>query len=258
MDKSNFETEDLNTLMIDEVPEDCDLLFLYAPTSDLTSDEKDMLSQYIQDGGNVFYILGVTTNETPNLDALLQEYGMTRANGYIADTQRCYRQNPYYIFPELSVSGDLANNISTEMVLMVQALGVTETDPERDTISLSSFMTTSSSGYAVDGEDAVAGEYILGAVATEGDGRFTVVTSETMIDSSITDSFSTLENTTLFMNAVAANFEDVENISIEAKSLEIQYNTVQRAGTLSLLFVFGIPAVVLIYGLVRWTKRRKA
>ena len=263
MDKSNFETEELNTLMTAEVPEDCDLLFIYAPTTDFTEEEKTMVSEYIQGDGDVFYILGITTNETPNLDALLVEYGMQKADGYVADTQRCYQGNPYYIFPVLSVSDDLANNISTEMVLLVQTLGVTETTPARDTITLESFMATSSAGCVVtenNGEytPGAEGEYILGAVVTEDEGQFTVITAESMIDTSITDTFSTLENTTLFMNAVTNHFDDVENISIEAKSLEITYNTVQHAGLFGMLFIFGIPVIILIYGFVKWRKRRKA
>ena len=48
------------------------------------------------------------------------------------------------------------------------------------------------------------------------------------------------------MNAVTANFDGVTNLSIEAKSLTTEYNTVQHAGGFSILVVFGIPAVVLI------------
>lgn len=258
MDKSNFEVEELNTMMTSEIPEDCDLLFLYAPTTDFTEEEKTRVSEYITAGGDVFLMLGATTNETPNLDALLEEFGMKKAEGYIADMQRCYQGNYYYIFPELSVSGDLSRNISTEMVLLVECLGVTKTDPARDTISLTSFMTTSGKGYAVTEQDAVEGEYILGAVATEDEGQFTVITAPAMIDEAITNTFGTLENTTLFMNAVTNHFEDVENISIEAKSLGMTYNTVQHAGAFGLLFIFGIPAVVLGYGFVKWLKRRKA
>lgn len=256
--KSNFTITELNTLMSGEIPEDCDLLISYAPTTDFTEDEKNMISEYIQNGGDVFLILGSTQNETPNLDALMLEYGMQRAEGYIADTERCYQGNYYYIFPTLSLSGDLANGMSTQMVLLVDALGMTETDPARDTISLSTFMKTSSSGYAVDGEDAVQGTYILGATATENEGQFTVLTAASLIDSSITGYFTTLENTTLFMNAVTNHFEDVENISIEAKSLAMTYNTVQYAGAFGILFIFGIPIIVLGYGLVKWLRRRKA
>lgn len=257
-EKSNFTITELNTVMNNEIPEDCDLLMCYAPTTDFTEDEKNMISEYITNGGDVFLILGETQNETPNLDALLLEYGMQKAAGYIADTERCYQGNYYYIFPTLSVSGDLASGMSTEMVLLVDALGVTEVDPARDTISLNTFMETSSSGYAVDGEDTVQGTYILGATATEEEGQFTVITASSMIDASITDYFTTLENITLFMNSVTSHFEDVENVSIEAKSLVMTYNTVQYAGAFGLLFIFGIPAVVLGYGFVKWLKRRKA
>ena len=257
-DKSNFETDEINTLMQSEIPEDCDLLFFYAPATDITEDEKTMVSEYIQNGGDVFLMLGVTETETPNLDALMKEYGMEKAEGYIADTQRSYQGNYYYIFPELSLSGDLANGMTSEMVLLVQSLGFTEVDPARDTIELNAFMTTSSGGYAVDGENAVEGEYTLGAVATENEGQFTVIASDTMIDSAITDSYSTLENTTLFMNAVTNHFDDVENISIESKSLEITYNTVQHSGVFGVIAIIGVPIMVLIYGFVKWLKRRKA
>lgn len=160
-------------------------------------------------------------------------------------------------------------------------------DAARDTISLNSFMTTSSNGYAITDEKQTQGTYILGAVATESVGaqpdetkadaegssedtssdsgseaaiesRFTVITASTMIDSGITDSFSTVENIPLFMNAVTSNFDDVENVSIEPKSLEVQYNTVQHTGAFSMLVIFGIPAVILIIGFVVWIKRRKA
>ena len=258
MTKANYEVEELNTLMVTEIPEDCDLLFLYAPTTDLSEDEKTMISEYLVAGGDVFIILGDGSSETPNLDALMLEYGLQKVDGYIADTSRSYQGNAYYIFPELSVSGDLASGISSEMVLLVNALGVEVVDPARDTISVDEFMTTSSYGYAVTEEAQTQGTYTLGAVATEDESQLTVITSYTMIDSYITDSLSTVENVTLFMNAVANHFEEVSNFAIEAKSLEVEYNTVQYAGISSLVVIFGIPVVILGFGFVKWLKRRKA
>lgn len=40
MDKNNYTLEGLNTVMNPEIPDDCELLLMYAPTSDLTADEK--------------------------------------------------------------------------------------------------------------------------------------------------------------------------------------------------------------------------
>ena len=51
-----------------------------------------------------------------------------------------------------------------------------------------------------------------------------------MIDSQITDTYTTLENLDLFMNAVTANFDKTKNVAIKAKSLEVSNNTMQHAG----------------------------
>lgn len=258
LDKSGFTTEEINTLMAESIPEDCDLMIMHAPTRDLGDDEKKMITEWMQDDHDLILVLGDTDKETPNLDALMKEYGMQVADGYIADTKRCYQGQPFYIFPELTVSDKLATGIESEMVMVINARGMTETDPARDTISLSTFMSTSDGGYAVTEDKQTEGTYLLGAVATENDSHFTVITAASMIDESLTGSLTTLENNTLFMNLVTNNFDDISNVAIEAKSLQVEYNTVKHAGSYSLATVFGIPVVILIYGFVTWLKRRKA
>ena len=241
---------------------------MYAPTTDLSEDEAQMLRDYLAGGGKVMILFGDTSSaDLPSLAGVLSEYGIEAADGYIADPTRCYQGNYYYIFPELSVSGDLADNISSEMVLLTNAHGMNLTDPEQDTISTTSFMSSSDQAYAVTEETQEQGSYTLGAVATETiesadeestESRLTVISAGSLIDQSITDTFPQLENTQIFMNAVTANFEGVQNLSIEAKSLGTEYNTMQHTGLLSFLVIFGIPAVILIGGFVVWFRRRRA
>lgn len=257
-EKANLSMEELNLLMDSKIPEDCDLLFMYAPTTDITADEKTALSEYMKNGGKMVLIAGAEDKDAPNLDAFLKEYGLQMADGYIADTERAYQGNPYSFFPEISASGELGEGMSTNMVLLLNARGMTGTDPARDTISVEPFMTTSENGFAVTEEKQEQGEYILGATATEEESRLTVITAPMMIDSQLTDTFTTVENLTLFMNAVTANFDDVENTAIEPKSLAVTFNTVQYAGGFSLLMIFGVPVIILIFGFARWMKRRKA
>lgn len=309
MEKNNYSLSEVNLLMTTSIPEDCDLLLMYAPTTDLSEDEAAMLRTYLGEGGKVMILLGDTNaSELPNLEGILEEYGMQAADGYIADPQRCYQGNYYYIFPELSLSGDMAEGISSEMVLLTNTHGMNLIDPARDTITTTGFMSSSENSYAVTETSQEQGAFTLGAVAEEtitesaddetdsadadseetdtGDteaadstddsssedtasdesadesesktARLTVISAGSLIDSQITDSFTQLENTQVFMNAVTSNFDGVQNLSIEAKSLEVEYNTVQHAGSLSLLVIFGIPAVVLIAGFVVWFRRRKA
>ena len=352
MDKNNYTVSEWNLLMNPDIPEDCDLLLMNAPANDLTEDERDAVLDYLAGGGKMMLLLGDTSSkDLPNLSAVMKEYGMEAADGYIADPQRCYQGNAFYIFPMLSVSGDMAKGLASEMVLLINAHGLNLTDPARDTISTTSFMTTSNSGAAVTEDTQTEGTYTLGAVATEtvssshsdsenegepaentdgdtenagtdagdtdtenagtdagdtdtgnagtdvgdtdtgndstdagdtdtedggtdagdtdtendsGDAedtketRLTVFSTANMIDSQLTETFTTLENTALFMNAVTANFDGVENLSIEPKSLAVQYNTIQHVGLLSLFAIFGIPLVILVGGFTVWFKRRKA
>lgn len=268
MEKNSYTLSEVNLLMSTSIPEDCDLLLMYAPTTDLSEDEAQMLRDYLAGGGKVMILFGDTSSaDLPSLAGVLSEYGIEAADGYIADPTRCYQGNYYYIFPELSVSGDLADNISSEMVLLTNAHGMNLTDPEQDTISTTLFMSSSDQAYAVTEETQEQGSYTLGAVATETiesadeestESRLTVISAGSLIDQSITDTFPQLENTQIFMNAVTANFEGVQNLSIEAKSLGTEYNTMQHTGLLSFLVIFGIPAVILIGGFVVWFRRRRA
>lgn len=278
LEKNNIEGEEVNLLMTNEIPEDCELLMLYAPTADISEEEKERILSYMSEGGKVFIILGEMEGDAPNLDALLNEYGMQREEGYIADMQRNYQGNYYYIFPEITATGELAEGLSSDMVLLVNAHGLTMTDAARDTISVTEFMQTSSQAYAVTEETQEEGTYTLGAVATETisseeedaedessdseeetkESRLTVVSSDSLIDSQLTDNLATLENLDLFMNAVTSNFDDTQNVAIEAKSLEITYNTMKHTGVTGMAAIVGIPALVLLFGFMKWWKRRKA
>ena len=278
LEKNNIEGEEVNLLMTNEIPEDCELLMLYAPTADISEEEKERILSYMSEGGKVFIILGEMEGDAPNLDALLNEYGMQREEGYIADMQRNYQGNYYYIFPEITATGELAEGLSSDMVLLVNAHGLTMTDAARDTIYVTEFMQTSSQAYAVTEETQEEGTYTLGAVATETisseeedaedessdseeetkESRLTVVSSDSLIDSQLTDNLATLENLDLFMNAVTSNFDDTQNVAIEAKSLEITYNTMKHTGVTGMVAIVGIPALVLLFGFMKWWKRRKA
>lgn len=276
--KNNLETEEINLSMNPEIPDDCDLLFLYGPTSDITDDEKTIIENYLSDGGKVYLILGDTSSETPNLDDLMADYGLKKVSGYIADTQRCYQGNYYAIFPQLSLSGDLGSGISNQMVLLLNSLGMEKTDSDNENLTVTPFMQTSADGYAVTEDDQTQGQYILGAIATNTIGsdtesdedsedssssetkeaRLTVLASGSMISSDITDQLTTLDNLTLFVNSVTENFDNVNNVAIEAKSLSTETNTPMHAGGFSILVIFIIPLAILIIGFVIWMRRRKA
>ena len=270
MEKSRISVSELNLLTASSIPEDCDLLILNGPTSDLTKDEAKVLTTYLKKGGNVMSLLAYTDKSMTRLYGILEDYGLKVANGYIADAERCYQGNYYYLIPNLSVSGDMASGISSNSVLMINSKGMTQTDPVRDTINVESFMATSENGCAVTEKKQTQGTYMLGAAATESvtvkdiggkkkkkDSRLTVYGSNMLIDAQVTESFSTLENLTLFMNSVTANLDSTDNISVSPKSLQVTYNSIAHPGIFSILIIFVIPFMVIAGGFVVWFRRRR-
>ena len=200
--KSRISTSDLLLMTATSIPDDCDLLIIDGATSDFTKDEVKLLSSYLKKGGKVVTLLAQTNKSMKNLYGLLKDYGLTVQSGYIADTERSYQGNYYYLIPNLSVSGDMASGISSNSVMMINSKGMTQSTPARDSISTDSFMTTSSNGYAVTEKKQTQGTYVLGATSTESvkvknskgkkvtkESRLTVYGSNMLIDEQITSSF---------------------------------------------------------------------
>ena len=268
--KSRISTSDLLLMTATSIPDDCDLLIIDGATSDFTKDEVKLLSSYLKKGGKVVTLLAQTNKSMKNLYGLLKDYGLTVENGYIADTERSYQGNYYYLIPNLSVSGDMASGISSNSVMMINSKGMTQSTPVRDSISTDAFMTTSSNGYAVTEKKQTQGTYVLGATSTESvkvknskgkkvtkESCLTVYGSNMLIDEQITSSFSSLENLTLFTNSVTASLDNADNVSISPKSLEVSYNTIAHPGPFSILVVFVIPVGLIVGGFIVWFRRRR-
>ena len=265
--KSHLSVSTVNLLTDHGIPADCDLLLLNAPTRDLADDELLAVLQYLDNGGQVIYTMAGQDLSLPNLETLCGDYGMRVVPGLIADTARYYQNNPYWFFPLADTSVDAAAGLSDDpMLLFCVSRGFTLTDPLRDSISVQSFLTTSGSGLAITGdsspEDQTPGTYVVGAMATEevADGvtaRLTVYGSNSLIDETINDAFTNLDNLTLFLQAATLGFDDVSTLAIEPVDLQTPANSISTGGVWALLFIFLIPAVLLITGVVQWIHRKK-
>ena len=254
--KSNFNVKSVNLLVDNGIPDDCDMIICNQPTKDLADDELKLLREYMENGGKMTVVLADTTTETPNFDALMADYGISKVNGYIADTERYYGQNVYQIFPNYS-SGDITGKFgSEEYTLLFGSLGLKV--EKTDGVTVDEFLTTSNKGAAVVGEnDYTEGKYTLAAAATKDESRFTVFGSASIIDDEFTSYYTNLMNLQVFMNSITSNFDDVSNISIDSISLQTTYNTIANGSGIGAIFIGIIPVALLILGFLRWFGRRK-
>ena len=291
VEKANMTMEDYNMLTDGEIPDDCDLLISNAPTKDLADDEKTALLDYINHGGKAMIIRTATEEKLNNYDEVMKAYGMNMTDGYIAEPTRYYSQSRsvYNFFPTLMSSDVNGELTSDDLILVSKVKGMTLDEELPEGVTLNKFMSTTSDAIEVTEDEQNQGTYYLGVAAevknqgtdngeSTGEnkeesteetaaneekeeldpGRLTVLTVDSMIYDGITSQFTNIENLTEFMNILTANFDDVSNISIPAKSLEESRNTFASTGIWSSLFIGIIPAVFLVGGFIVWIRRRRA
>lgn len=269
LEKSGMILSDLNLMTDSTIPQDCGLLIINNPQTDISQDETTALTDYLKNGGHLLLLSGVTQNRLANLSGLCSQYGMDIKNGFVADSapRHFYNNNPFYVIPEYDFSsGLLSGGDSKQAALAIQPSGMTIQEDLRDGLTVTPFLTTSDSGILVDPatQEKTEGTYVLAAAAVETVNEeentasvFTVIAAPELISDDILTSFPNITNLTIFMNAVSYKMPGVTTLSIPSKSLDITYNMITSGGLWSALFIIVIPVVFLITGFVVWMKRRK-
>lgn len=91
LEKENMQTETFSLLTVDQVPEEADCVVIYAPASDISVEERDMLAEYVAGGGRLFVAAGPTEDSSlENLYSLLEDYGVTPVEGIVVEEDRGY------------------------------------------------------------------------------------------------------------------------------------------------------------------------
>lgn len=260
-------------LLTSTIPDDCDLLIINDPTSDFASDglvdEISQLQTYLENGGRVL----LTTNgydETPNLDAVMAQFGLAREAGLVVegDSSHALYGYPYSLFPDYgttdeSTALDGVNRSTHVMLSVAQGITVTETDG----VTAESLLNTSEDAYSklnFDTSSTTAKEN------GDTDGPFSLAVwarNETTGAEVIWIGCPNMDNEQLyqsipgnltFLQGCAASMVG-QDILIDTKALEASPITISAstATTLGLVFVFVLPAAVLIAGAVVVLLRRR-
>ena len=273
MERQNARVEELSLLTLESVPEDCDILFLTGPTSDISSDECEKILSFFHAGGSLMITTEYTEEDMPNLTALLAELGLDYTGGCIMEGDSGYYNYGYVdlILPDLGshlITSPLTEGGYHVMLPDAQAMTVQSTLP--DGISVYSLLTTSSSAYCklqlsglttVEKDEAdPAGPFSVGAVVSEDEtGGTAVVITSTAFCQSTYDEMVSGANEDLLLNALSFLSGDTESVSIHAKTLSSDYlQFTSGAGTfLRTVLIFIIPALFLAWGIVVSVKRRR-
>ena len=270
IEKENIETQSLSLLTVDEIPEDADCILIYAPTSDLSQEEVEMLDDYTKNGGKLLVMAGPTEENgtLENLYSLLSGYGVETCDGIVVEADReHYTFQPYILLPDL-VSSDITDPLIEEnyYVNMPISQGLILDDADD---AVTALMTTSDAAFSkiagydldtyekeegdIDGPFAVAVSIDCGS-----DGQILWFSSSTFLED-MYNAWSSGSNADLAMNALSSLIGEREAMAIRSKSLNYNYLTISdsTASLLKVLMIGVFPLGYLGIGIGVILKRRR-
>ena len=273
IEKENIEMKDLNLLTEESVTDDADCVMLFSPQNDLSEEEADKLITYMENGGKAVIITSYLNKEMPNLQKVLNNYGIGTMEGVVleADGQHYISGNPTYLVPNIGSSdalGDLSK--ANSYVLMPVAQAVEKLEDKRDTVTIESLLTTSDSAYVktnvngtLEKEDGDAeGPFDVGVAVTEsvdnGETKLIYLTSANLFSQQV-DAMVSGNNVKLLANSVSWMCDQEQSVSIPSKSTQISYLTVTAASARmwGMVTIGLLPVLCLVLGGGIWFKRRK-
>lgn len=272
IEKENIETESLSLLNVDEIPEDADALLIYAPASDISEEEADLLAAYVEAGGKLLAVAGPTEDGLPeNLYSLLSIYGVSAQEGIVIEGNRGYYafQSPYVLLPDMADADITASLIEENyMPILPLAAGLTSTGGTTQA-TVTELLTTSDESFSkVAGYDLttyekedgdIDGPFALAVQVEINDGGEIIWFSSSSFLEDMYNAYSSGANGDLAMNALSALIGEREALSIRSKSLNYNFLTISES-TASLLkaVMIGIcPLGCLGIGILVVLRRRR-
>ena len=259
IERENIELHTFSLLTVDTIPEDADCIMIYGPTSDISTEEKDMLADYVAGGGKLMVMAGpVESGSLDNLLSLLSDYGVTATDGIVIEGDREHYafQLPFALMPDMA-SSDITDSLIEEHYFPIMPIsqGLTVGDtPSGATVT--ALLTTSdlsfskTAGYDLstyEKEDGdVDGPFAVGvSITCDSGGQLTWFSSSDFLDD-MYNAYSSGANVNLGMNALSSMIGESEAMAIRSKSLNYNYLTISDS-TSSLLKVAMIGVFPLVY-----------
>lgn len=264
IEKENIVLDTLSLLTVDQIPEDADAIMIYAPQSDISENEKTMLSDYTAGGGKLMVIAGpVEGAELTNLNSLLSDYGVTMEEGIIIEGSRSNYAfgYPYMLMPDLQ-SHDITDPLIEDRYYPIFPLSQGMTIGSTNNGTVTELMSTSENafskiaGFELDTYDKEDGDIdgpftVALSIETNGGGQIIWFSASDFLND-MYNAYSSGANVDLAMNAISSLIGAREAISIRSKSLNYNYLTIseETSSALKMLMIGIFPLGYLGIGIV--------
>ena len=278
----NIDFEQISLVQEGSIPSDASCLMIYSPATDISSEEKDEITAYLENGGRLLLISDYVDEDMTNLYTLEESFGVKTVKGIVmeGDSSKCIQGYNYDLLPSIN-SHDITDPLisANYNILMPLAQGIAETGDAPNTVTITPLLTTSDQAYSKVAGSALTtydkekgdidGPFYLGVAITDNlstgsgdsaakEARIVFYSSSAFLQDSVSELVSGA-NLDLFINSVGYLCEQDNTVSIHAKTVSADYLTVSTAASTFWAFVLigGLPGAFLLVGIVRWILRRR-
>ncbi len=283
IEKQNIDVEEWNIDTDGDIPEDADLLIINSATKDLTDNEYEKISAYLDRGGTMFIAEEFSKIKTgtslPNYDALLERFGMSvqhmtvleqNSNYYYTDDEKILNFRVKPVIRKHEITQSLIDDGASLLMILPDKIDIKEKNnveivPLLESSSTAYYKSKSESTYQKLATDP-AGTYTYVAAATEtmADGtkaKMVYSGCSSMLERELVESV----NSTIARNDAAFTVNCMkwltgqkDTIYVDTKSKS--YNRLVYVHDVDVKLGYitvGVPVLILLIGGVVWYRRRK-
>ena len=280
-----IDSDDLD-LLTSDIPKDCNCLIIANPTKDFTEVETNKIIDYINDGGNILWFNNARTKDLPNVQKVLDLYGVKIGEGEVreTDSNKMLPGANGFILPNIS-SHKVTEDITDGYVILfnptrlefedddtLEELGVTAT-PILQSSETSYYRTD------LDNEDS-------GKEDAEEEGPFTIAeeltktvgdkesklliyadnlfVSDSQISMRVSNTSSQKyyainfrSNSTILLNSINYLSEREPSVTIKKNMEYVTYTATEKEDLIIRSIIFIIPLIIIVIGIIIWQRRRR-
>lgn len=264
---SGYYFEEIATL--GKIGNDCDLLIVHTPKTDITDAEATALSSYLASGGKVFLITSCYYNNMPNLFGVTREFGLDVLNEknivFEQDKEYYYSAERSDYFLSHIASCDITKDFDGYFVtITAHAIKIEETLPAGVSAYPLLYTGETTGSLIVVYENGEQGEekderFVTGAVAQKGDGTLLWLSSP---DAASTTGYSLSAggNFTLIRSAMNWMTDNTyATVSVSSTLMVTDTLNLDTTGTaiLGVVLILAVPVAFVIPTMVYLYKRKK-
>ncbi len=272
IERENIEVSTFSLLKTGSVPEEADCVLIYAPQSDISAKEKNILADYVSDGGKLMVIAGpVQKGDLKNLYSLLSVYGVEANNGIVVEASKNHYafQAPYVLLPEIAETG-ITKPLIKENYYVIMPISQGLTIKDTNTGNVKELLSSSDTSYSkIKGynlksyekeNDDIDGPFSLAvSIDCSNDGQIIWFSSSSFLDDKY-NAYSSGANLDLGINALSSLTGESEAATIRSKPLNYNYLAISDSvsSMLKILMIGVLPLTYIGIGCGIILKRRKS